>query len=181
MFAYCGNNPINRTDSFGYCYYNANGKWCHDNWEYIGGYVRKPDPGYYKGTTETGKHIYIGKDKNYSTALNGVMLLDLRDTNIDSDTQEHDPDIRIINSYKITNVVEQNQILDILDEYIENTPSTYPWIRTRNSLLVEWDVHNDVYMRGFAREKTRHVDFNNLDEGKDYYEYIWDGIMKKIQ
>ncbi len=44
MFAYCGNNPVNKVDPTGNCYYNANGVWCHDNWEYIGGYQRKPDP-----------------------------------------------------------------------------------------------------------------------------------------
>ena len=43
MFAYCGNNPVNNVDSLGTCYY-ASGQWCHDNWEFIGGYVRKPAP-----------------------------------------------------------------------------------------------------------------------------------------
>lgn len=43
MSAYCGNNPILNYDPTGACYY-ASGKWCHDNWEYIGGYERKPDP-----------------------------------------------------------------------------------------------------------------------------------------
>ena len=44
MFAYCGNNPTNNIDPKGNCFYNAKGEWCHDNWEYIGGYERKPDP-----------------------------------------------------------------------------------------------------------------------------------------
>ena len=44
MFTYCGNSPINNVDPGGTCYYNANGVWCHDNWEYLGGYVRQPDP-----------------------------------------------------------------------------------------------------------------------------------------
>lgn len=39
-----GNNPVCRADSSGCCYYNAKGEWCHDNWEYLGGYERKPDP-----------------------------------------------------------------------------------------------------------------------------------------
>ena len=44
MFAYCGNNPFNNIDKSGTCFYNANGVWCHDNWEYLGGYERQPDP-----------------------------------------------------------------------------------------------------------------------------------------
>ena len=34
MFAYCGNNPVNNIDEAGMCYYNAKGKWTHDNWEF---------------------------------------------------------------------------------------------------------------------------------------------------
>ena len=45
MFVYCGNNPVNYFDPMGNCFYDAKGRWCHDNWEYIGGYERKPDPG----------------------------------------------------------------------------------------------------------------------------------------
>ena len=44
MFAYCVNDPVSNSDPSGYCYYDKNGNWCHDNWEYIGGYERKPDP-----------------------------------------------------------------------------------------------------------------------------------------
>ena len=45
LFVYCGNNSINNLDPTGNCYYNANGKWCHDNWEFmIGSYVIKPEP-----------------------------------------------------------------------------------------------------------------------------------------
>ena len=178
MYAYCGNNSVNRVDIFGYCYYNANGVWSHDNWEYMGGYVRKPDPGYYQGTIDSGTGIYIADHLNYTIPLNGLRVLDLRDINIDPETGEHDPDIRIIDSYNISDEVEQKQILDIVDVYVSNHTSEHAWIRTRESLLVEWKVHNDVYWLGFARTKTVHVDFNNLDEGKKYLEFIWDGIMK---
>ena len=44
MFTYCGNNPIGNIDPSGTCYYGKGGHWYHDNWEYIGGYERKPDP-----------------------------------------------------------------------------------------------------------------------------------------
>ena len=44
LFTYCGNSPLGNIDLTGTCYYNANGQWCHDNWEYLCGYNRKPEP-----------------------------------------------------------------------------------------------------------------------------------------
>ena len=43
MSAYCGNNPISFVDPTGCCYW-AYGKWCHDAWEFLGGYKKKPAP-----------------------------------------------------------------------------------------------------------------------------------------
>ena len=43
-YGYCAGNPVMRVDSSGLCYYDINGNWCHDNWEYTGGYERKEDP-----------------------------------------------------------------------------------------------------------------------------------------
>ena len=59
MFAYCGNNPVNNVDPLGTCYYNAKGQWCHDNWEYLGGYERKPEPNNHneKSALETAKQV----------------------------------------------------------------------------------------------------------------------------
>ena len=44
MYVYCGDDAVNNIDLDGTCYYNVNGVWSHDNWEYLGGYKRKPDP-----------------------------------------------------------------------------------------------------------------------------------------
>ena len=44
MLVYCENNPINRVDMFGTCWYDAKGNWRHDNWEYKGNYKRQPKP-----------------------------------------------------------------------------------------------------------------------------------------
>ena len=66
MFAYCNNNSVNYYDPTGFCYYNSRGQWCHDNWEYLGGYERKPEPAEYLGKTPTGRNVYISTDDNYS-------------------------------------------------------------------------------------------------------------------
>lgn len=44
LFIYCSNDPINYADASGHCYYDAKGNWRHDNWEYLHGYERKPEP-----------------------------------------------------------------------------------------------------------------------------------------
>ena len=44
ILTYCDNNPTNRADSLGLCWFDAKGNWCHDNWEYLYGYERKPKP-----------------------------------------------------------------------------------------------------------------------------------------
>ncbi len=43
MSAYCRNNPITFVDPTGSCYWAA-GKWTHDAWENLGGYVKQPEP-----------------------------------------------------------------------------------------------------------------------------------------
>ena len=40
MFTYCKNNPTNCFDITGCCYYSADGHWCHDAWENLGGQTR---------------------------------------------------------------------------------------------------------------------------------------------
>lgn len=179
MYAYCGNNPVNREDILGYCYYNANGEWRHDNWEYIGGYERQPDPGYYQGTTESGKDIYIAKDTNYSTPPDSVKIVDKRDTNINPKTNQPDPDFLVMDSYKITDEHNQNQILDAIVNYNTNNPlENYEWNRTRTSLLKEWKIHNRAYEWMIKRDHTADCDFNNDDEGKGWLAFIWDSVTK---
>jgi len=180
MFAYCGNNSVNRVDSTGYCYYTTGGVWTHDAWEYMGGYTRLPDPGYYAGTTNNGTSIYIASHTNYSVPHNNSMrILDQRDTNINPETGEHDPNIKIINSYDISDVAEQNQILDFVEKYVSSNPSVYTWTRSRKSLIKEWEIHNVVCEAGYAFDSTAHVDLNVDDEGKGYTDFLWDRVLKR--
>ena len=94
MFTYCGNNPHNRVDFDGYCYYSANGVWSHDAWEYTGGYEIKPDPGYYAGKTSSGIEVYIAPNTNYFAPPNSMKVYDKRNS--------LDPNLQIMDSYLIT-------------------------------------------------------------------------------
>ena len=159
MFAYCGNNPVCNIDPAGTCYYGANGQWCHDNWEYIGGYERQPDPGYYQGTTPSGVSVYSVPNAYYVLPPKSVGFIDKRDTNLSADGRP-DPDIQILNSYRFTNLVKQYEILVIIYAYIAANPSQNKWDRTRISSIIEWIAHNDIY-RVKPNYSCQHVDLNN--------------------
>ena len=161
MFAYCGNNPVNNIDPSGTCYYNASGQWCHDHWEYIGGYPRKPDPGYYQGTTPTGLDVYVATDDNYATPPNAVKVVDKRDTNTQNGLPN--PDMQIIDSYKYTNRADQVGIFTLIYKYIALNPSVNAWKRSESGLYIEWDLHNLLYS-WIKIENFKHADFDNNDE-----------------
>ena len=174
MFTYCNNNPINNVDPNGTCYYNANGVWCHDNWEYLGGYVRQEAPAKTLGTVDNGsKYVYIGKHSNYSTPPNAIKVVD--------DRGVRNANIRIMDSYKINDVNIQKEILSLIQQYSNNTPSLYVWDRTLDSLILEWDIHNKAYNFYISRSSTAHVDLDNDDEGKGWIAFIWErGIKPKL-
>ncbi len=89
-----------------------------------------------------------------------VFVLDRRSGN--------NPDMRIYNSYKITSLEEQEEIIDILLRYEEEFESD--WDRSKESLQREWAIHNLLYELGIKPKNTKHVDFDNEDE-EDYKTY----------
>lgn len=160
MFVYCGNNPINNYDPMGHCYYTANGQWTHDAWENSGGYVKKPDPGYYCGQTSSGKAIFISTDNNYSAPPDAIRIIDSR-------SGTDNPNIRIQDSYKVNTRAEKDEIIDTILQYNKEFPSEIEWIRTKKYLQIEWNAHNDLYYL-YKNERCQHVDFDNADEGVSY-------------
>ena len=54
----------------------------------------------------------------------------------------HNPNIQIINSYRITERADQVGVLTILYKFNNLNPSEYKWNRTQLYLLIEWDMHN---------------------------------------
>ena len=103
--------------------------------------------------------IYIG-DLDYIEEVkkfckdDDILVLDRRYGN--------DPDIKICNSYKITNKSKQLEILKTICEYENKYPSD--WNRTISSMQLEWNIHNVLYYLDYKRYHTTDVDFNNNDE-----------------
>ena len=44
QYLYVKDNAVIGVDLLGLCYFDAQGNWSHDNWEYTGGYIRKESP-----------------------------------------------------------------------------------------------------------------------------------------
>ena len=170
MFTYCGNNPVCRIDESGKCYYNIYGEWCHDNWEYLHGYVRKPDP---RAVVAVKEPVMIVTDENVSLPHKTVKVVDQR--------KAKDPNMKIVDSYKIKSKENMKLILEALLEYNQENPVDPAWERTLNSMIIEWDAHNFGYDKGdiaefFGRKdvkpRCKDVDLNNLDEGRSFWGFF---------
>lgn len=115
--------------------------------------------------------IYIVKTqeeiKDLSVRPMDVVVVDNRSGN--------DPSIQIRNSYKIINTADQSAILDVIVQYDQNNPVNPSWSRTKESMLEEWRLHNLAYMIFFfnadKRERAKHVDLNNNDEGMIFWDF----------
>ena len=110
--------------------------------------------------TYNDSNVYIGdQDFIYSIRddkTNDVYILDQRDAN--------DPSMSVINSYEIRKTKEMEKIIQVMLEYEELYPSK--WNRTKNSMLIEWIMHNICYDINYKRERAEKVDLNNGDELK---------------
>lgn len=109
--------------------------------------------------------IYIGDDAYLSSLENveenDILVLDER--------KEYDPNMKIYDSYKINNIDDLEEILNVLLNYEKNNPSD--WNRTLKSMRNEWLYHNVLYFINYQRDRTKDVDLNNVDE-KTYVKAI---------
>ena len=102
-------------------------------------------------------------DDKYS---NFVVVVDIRINN----GNIYNPDIKIIDSYKISSDTEQYYILLAIEKYVKENPVKYSteneWNRSIDSMKIEWDVHNFAYYYLsfiFDKELSAHVDFDYAD------------------
>ena len=101
------------------------------------------------------KCVYIGYRFN-ETDENNIYIIDGR--------YLHDPDVRVIDSYKICNLKDIKNIVKILMEYENEFPSK--WERTSKAMELEWLIHNCCYYLDIETNRSGDVDFNNEDENK---------------
>ena len=156
MFAYCANNPIRYADLSGQCYYDANGNWCHDAWENLGGYQKKDPP----------ELLYVAKNENstvffvqnsagaISVPPNVYVVYDNREQNGGSNNN-----FEIYNSYRINGKWAKLEIINSIIEYNSLT-NNYGWNRDKYSMLNEWYWHNGLYSAGFRPSSTKSVNFD---------------------
>jgi len=106
-------------------------------------------------------NVYIGNDE-YLRSLsnldqNDILILDKREST--------DPDIKIYDSYLINDMSLIDEIIDILIRYENEFPSN--WDRSKDTMKLEWFIHNLAYYLNYNRDRTKDVDLNNYDE--EYY------------
>lgn len=103
-------------------------------------------------------NIYITKNQNFIPPSDkDIVIVDLRDKIAD---------IKILSSYRITNLATQKKIIDIILNYNTSYPSSTTWTRSKQSLLFEWHIHNLAYAFCYERNRTADVDFENKEEEK---------------
>ena len=90
-----------------------------------------------------------------ATHGNSVLVFDYR-------RGEDDPNMVIVDSYRITNRDQQIEIIRILLRY-NDADTDSPWFRTEPSMLVEWNIHNVLYAPAHGR-RYKDADLDNNDE-----------------
>ena len=186
MFAYCGNNPVMLIDPTGNVpctMIQLDHEIVYDEYYQKVPYQRKcvsyyTEHGYvyiYNGSLVK-KGLYeneiVGKYPN-----NVILVYDARKSNGDN------PNMQIWNSYLIEDENMQRAILEVLTQHDKAYPSSHVWGRTVDSMLDEWDAHNDIYQLAkyisydYAN-RVAHTDFDYNDKNKTYWQY-WKKAIKE--
>ncbi len=92
----------------------------------------------------------------YDKESNNIYIIDFRD--------RENSNFEIVESYKIRDKSEMEDIINMLVSYNQKEPSN--WNRSFDSMINEWQVHNICYYLGYDIDSTEHVDLDNDDENK---------------
>ena len=58
-------------------------------------------------------------------------------------------------------------------DFKSENPVDPAWNRSIKSIVAEWRFHNLAYSIGYKIERTADTDFNNNDEGKNFFDFLW--------
>lgn len=105
-------------------------------------------------------NIYFGTEEEIesikeSTGPDDVLIIDERDF-------KKNPNVKIINSYRITDPQDILDIVAFLYQYEIDHPTE--WERSELGMIREWLLHNHLYSFGIRPGSTKDVDFDNKDE-----------------
>lgn len=125
--------------------------------------------------------VKVEQSKSVYTAVserepNSVVIVDQRATPDSKPASEHNPNMQIIDSYKVDDFFDQLEICIIMYHYNEANPVNPGWNRTVDSMVKEWDIHNRMYRWGISKDRTGSCDFDNEDEGKGYFSFFMDWL-----
>lgn len=166
MFTYCTNAPINKHDPTGQCWHRLgffDCKKCKNKKELA---KLQIEP---FGKYNNKNNVYI-VSQNEAEKLEP--LIPKKDVIIVDKRKNDDPNMQVKSSYKISKKKQQKKIIQLMQNYNELHPVLPAWSRTDESLLTEWKFHNIAYDLRIKRERTADTDFNNGDEGKDFWDFV---------
>lgn len=101
-------------------------------------------------------NIYIGCEADinrYTSDPNNICIIDGR--------CNKNPNMKIIDSYRITSTEDMFNILAVLQEYEKIYPTR--WNRSLEGLQIEWVAHNISFQYGIFPVRSGSVDLDNLD------------------
>lgn len=111
-----------------------------------------------------GKVFVIAKgEKAERKNRHDVFIVDDRDAD--------DPNMQILASYRIRRNAHKREIAELMLKF-DRESGKKRWKRTLKSLVTEWNIHNFAYRLFYKRSHSADCDFNNADEGKNFFDFI---------
>ncbi len=103
-------------------------------------------------------NIYIGNEE-YINSLTDISEDDIL---VVDERNSSDPNFKIINSYRITDKDDRNDIICAICDYNSEYPCDY--YRSVESMRLEWFIHNVSYNLHYEVDRSRDVDFEISEE-----------------